>query len=142
LIRSPKSAPWRLFVPAHFIAVSVWVEGTRHAPGLARENRITFCTGLGIGLVTPGAISTAAGFYLAAALPAVFGAAAMFVTPLSFLFSTLRNSRLLLERLALVLGLIIGPVLAYYRVGLDLLWTGIIAGTLAYAGQRLWTRLR
>jgi hypothetical protein len=72
----------------------------------------------------------------------MFGAAAMFVTPLSFLLSTVRNSRLLLERLALVLGLIIGPLLAYFQVGLDLLWTGIIAGTLAYGGHRLRATLR
>jgi predicted branched-subunit amino acid permease len=142
LIRAPNSRPWRLLVPAHFIAVSVWVEGTRHAPGVARENRIAFCNGLGIGLVTPGVVATACGFYLAAALPALFGAAAMFVTPLSFLFSTVRNSRLLLERLALVFGLIIGPLLAYHQVGLDLLWTGIIAGTLAYLAHRLRARWR
>jgi hypothetical protein len=47
----------------------------------------------------------------------------------------------LLERLALLLGLIIGPLFAYYRVGLDLLWTGILAGTLAYAVHR-WRRAR
>jgi len=142
VIRAPATRPWHLLIPAHFVSVSVWVEGTRHAPGLARENRVAFCNGLGIGFVTPGAVATAIGFYLAAALPALFGAAAMFVTPLSFLLSTMRNSRLLLERLALALGLIIGPVLAYWQVGLDLLWTGIAAGTLAYAGHRLREALR
>ena len=142
VIRDPKTRPWQLLVPAHFVSVSVWVEGLRHAPGLSRANRVAFCNGIGVGFVTPGAIATAVGFYLAAALPAMFGAAAMFVTPLSFLLSTVRNSRLLLERLALVLGLIIGPLLATYQVGLDLLWTGIIAGTLAYGGHRLRVALR
>ncbi|MPZ56714.1 MAG: branched-chain amino acid ABC transporter permease [Rhizobiales bacterium] len=137
LIRTKKARPWKLLLPAHFVSVSVWVEGTRHTPGLARANRVAFCNGIGVGFVTPGAIATAVGFYLAATLPALFGAAAMFVTPLSFLLSTVRNSRLLLERLALVLGLIIGPLLAYHQIGLDLLWTGIIAGTLAYGGHRL-----
>jgi predicted branched-subunit amino acid permease len=141
VVRGTRMRPWQLVVPSHFIAVSVWVEGMRHAPGLPREHRIAFCNALGITLVAAGSIATAAGFYLAALLPALFGAAAMFVTPLSFLFSTLRNSRLLLERLALLLGLIIGPLFAYYRVGLDLLWTGILAGTLAYAVHR-WRRAR
>ena len=31
----------------------------------------------------------------------------------------------------------VGPLLAYFQVGLDLLWTGIVAGTLAYGGHRL-----
>jgi predicted branched-subunit amino acid permease len=142
VIRGPRTRPWQLLVPSHFIAVSVWVEGMRHAPALPREHRIAFCNALGITLVAAGAAATAAGFYLVALLPALFGAAAMFVTPLSFLLSAVRNSRLLLERLALVFGLIIGPLLAYYQVGLDLLWTGIVAGTLAYGAQRLRGRLR
>ena len=142
VIRGPRTGPWPLLLPAHFVSVSVWVEVTRHAPSIAREHRITFCNALGATLVAAGTIATAAGFYLVALLPALFGAAAMFVTPLSFLLSIVRNSRLLLERLALVLGLIIGPLLAHYQVGLDLLWTGIIAGTLAYGGHRLRAALR
>ena len=142
LIRAPKTRAWQLVLSSHFIAVSVWVEGTRHTPGIPREHRITFCNALGLTFVAAGAVATAAGFYLVALLPALFGAAAMFVTPLSFLLSTVRNSRLLLERLALVLGLIVGPLLAYYQVGLDLLWTGIIAGTLAYGAHRLRGALR
>lgn len=137
IIRTPQSRPWGLLVPAHFIAVSVWVEVTRHGPAIPREHRVTFSNALGVTFVASGTIATAAGYYLVALLPALFGAAAMFVTPLSFLFSILRNSRLLLERLALVLGLIIGPLLAYHQVGLDLLWTGIVAGTLAYGAHRL-----
>jgi hypothetical protein len=53
-----------------------------------------------------------------------------------------RNSRLLLERLALLLGLTIGPLLAYWQVGLDLLWTGVIGGSLAYGGHRVREALR
>ena len=37
----------------------------------------------------------------------------------------------------MALGLVIGPVLASMKVGLDLLWTGIIAGTIAYLAHRL-----
>jgi hypothetical protein len=61
----------------------------------------------------------------------------LFLTPLSFLISITRNSRALIDRVALGLGLVIGPVLAATRIGLDLMWTGIIAGTIAYAVHRL-----
>jgi predicted branched-subunit amino acid permease len=142
IIRAPNTSPWQLLFPSHFVAVSVWVEGTRHAPGIPREHRIAFCNALGLSLVAAGAVATAVGFYLVALLPALFGAAAMFVTPLSFLLSTVRNSRLLLERLALLLGLTIGPLLAYWQVGLDLLWTGVIGGSLAYGGHRVREALR
>jgi hypothetical protein len=61
----------------------------------------------------------------------------MFITPISFLTSSARNARLLLEKAALALGLLVGPVLAFNHVEFDLLWTGIIGGTLAYGLHRV-----
>jgi predicted branched-subunit amino acid permease len=136
IIKRPNMRSWQLVLPAHLIAISVWVESMRLAPGVARENRIAFSSGIGFGLMVASFVATAFGFYLAALLPTVFAAAAIFITPMSFLISVVRNSRLLCEWLALAFALIIGPVLAYSEVRLDLLWTGIIAGTLAYAVQR------
>ena len=119
------------------MAVSVWVETMRHGPGLPREHRLAFCNGCGATLLAVGTVFTAAGYYMQALLPAVFGAAAMFITPISFLTSTARNARLLLEKAALGLGLVIGPLLAFSQVEFDLLWTGIIGGTLAYGLHRV-----
>jgi hypothetical protein len=61
----------------------------------------------------------------------------LFLTPMSFLCTTARNARQMLERLALALGLSIEPVLTYFDVGLDLVWTGVGAGTLAYVVHRV-----
>ena len=137
IIKRPDVGSWRMVLPAHLIAISMWVEAMRLAPGIARENRIAFSSGIGIGLITASLVATAIGFYLAALLPAVFAAAAIFITPMSFLISVVRNSRLLCEWLALGLALVIGPILAYNEVRLDLLWTGIVAGTIAYVAQRV-----
>jgi hypothetical protein len=46
-----------------------------------------------------------------------------------------------MEKVALALGLGIAPVLALSKVEFDLLWTGIVGGTLAYGlhrAQRMW----
>jgi predicted branched-subunit amino acid permease len=126
-----------LVLPVHFMAVSVWVEAMRHAPTLPRERRISFCNGIGLTLLLVGTVFTGVGYYLQAILPAMFGAAAMFITPISFLTSTARNARLLLEKAALGIGLAIGPLLAFSQVQFDLLWTGVIGGTLAYGLHRL-----
>ena len=104
---------------------------------MPREHRIPFCNGIGLALLTLGTVFTAVGYYMQALLPALFGAAAMFITPISFLTSTARNARLLLEKAALALGLAIGPVLAFSDVQFDLLWTGVIGGTLAYGLHRV-----
>ena len=77
------------------------------------------------------------GYYLATSLPPLLSAALLFLTPMSFLISTTRNCRLLSDWLALVFGLVLGPLLAFWQVGLDLLWTGIVGGSLAYGIYRL-----
>lgn len=137
LVKREGQRAWELVVPAHFMAVSVWVETMRVAPSLQREHRIAFCNGVGLALLTLGVGATAAGYYMQSLLPVVFGAAAMFITPISFLVSTARSAKLLLEKAALGLGLVIGPALAFAKVEFDLLWTGVIAGTLAYGVHRI-----
>jgi hypothetical protein len=56
--------------------------------------------------------------------------------------SIARNSRVLSDRLALLFGLTLAPVLAIYGVRLDLMWTGMIGGTLGYAVYRLREAMR
>ena len=77
------------------------------------------------------------GYYLAAKMPTLISAALLFLTPLAFLMSTLRNARMLVDRLALGLGLVLGPLFAYWQIGLDLLWSGVVGGTAAYAIHRV-----
>jgi hypothetical protein len=38
--------------------------------------------------------------------------------------------------LAFAFGLVLGPVLGYFAIGLDLMWTGVVGGTLAYLIHR------
>lgn len=131
-----------LLVPAHFTAVSMWIEAFRLLPTMPRRQRLAFANGLGMGFMVPALGGTLTGYYLAAGLPPLLAAALLFITPMSFLVSITRNSRLLVDRLALGFGLAIGPLLAFYSVQLDLLWTGVIGGTLAYLGHRLREALR
>jgi hypothetical protein len=42
----------------------------------------------------------------------------------------------------LVLGLILSPLLTYWHVGLDLMWTGVVGGSLAYGVHRLRAAVR
>jgi hypothetical protein len=120
----------------------MWVESLRLLPALPREQRIAFCNGLSVGYMGTAIVSGFAGFYIAAGLPDLYAGTLLFLTPMSFLISTARNARLMVDRLALVLGLIVGPVLAANHVGLDIMWTGIVGGTLAYGVHRLREAMR
>jgi hypothetical protein len=126
-----------LLLPAHFTSISMWVESMRLLPGMPRERRIAFCNGLSVGYMGTAASFGFVGYFLAAGLPPLFAGTLLFLTPLSFLISTARNSKQMVDRLALILGLIIGPLLVYWHIGLDLMWTGMVGGSLAYGIHRL-----
>lgn len=137
ILRGPQTRTWQLLLPAHFTAVSMWVESMRLAPLMPVERRIPFCNGIASGYMMAAMIGTVAGYYLAARLPLLLTAALLFLTPMSFLVSITRNSSLLVDRLALILGLVIGPILAFRNVELDVMWAGIAGGTIAYVADRI-----
>lgn len=136
MIKRPDVRTWKLLLPAHLTAVSVWVEALRLLPHVPREGRIAFLNGLGTGYNICATAATFAGYYLAARMPTLVSAGLLFLTPLAFLMSTARNARMMVDRLALALGLILGPLFAWWQIGLDLMWSGIVAGTAAYAIHR------
>jgi predicted branched-subunit amino acid permease len=136
LIKTPATRFWHLLLPAHLTAVSMWVESLRMAPRLPRERRIAFCNGLGAGMMAAALVATVIGFLMAQRLPPLFGAAVLFLTPMSFTVSIARNSRELVDRLAFGLGLALTPVFALAKVDLALLIGGVLAGTIAYAVHR------
>lgn len=142
MLKDAHTRPRHLILPAHLTAISAWVEGMRLLPTQPRGRRIAFFNGLATGLISSAVAGGAVGFHMAAEVPTVFAAGLLFLTPLSMLMSIARNSDALLDRLALALGLVIGPLIAATKVGLDLMWTGIIAGTIAYAVHRLREAMR
>ena len=137
LIRRPQTPYRALILPAHLTAVTMWIESLRLLPQLPREARIPFANGVGFGFMAAAQAGTLIGYYLATSLPPLLTAGLLFLTPISFLISTTRNCRLVSDWLALAFGLVLGPLMAAWQVGLDLLWSGIVAGSLAYGIHRL-----
>jgi predicted branched-subunit amino acid permease len=137
VMRRPGVRQRDLLLPMHVTAVSVWVEGMRLLPLMPVERRIAFYNGLGLALMSAAVLGGAVGYILAARLPPLLSAALLFFTPMAILRSSARNSRTLLDGLAFALGLVVGPIVAAQKIGLDLMWTGLIAGTLAYVVHRL-----
>ncbi|MDR6660387.1 putative branched-subunit amino acid permease [Tardiphaga robiniae] len=139
MLRMPDTKKRQLILPSHFIAVTLWVECFRLMPLVPRERRIAFVNGLGLGLVLSSLTATFIGYHLAANLPPLFGAAILLLTPLAFLLSTARNCKQLADVVALVLGLALFPVVSLFNTGVDILISGVSAGTIAYGVHR-WRR--
>jgi predicted branched-subunit amino acid permease len=136
LVRSPETKRRQLILVAHLIAVTLWVECVRLLPRVPRRHRIAFTHGLGFGLLSVCLVATALGYGLAANLPQLFGAAILLLTPLAFLLSTARNCRQLADVVALVAGLALFPLVSILHTGVDILISGVSAGTIAYAVHR------
>ena len=137
MVRTPQTKRRHLLLVTHFIAVTLWVECYRLLPQVPRERRIAFTHGLGVALVLVCAVATTIGYGLAANLPPLFAAAILLLTPLAFLLSTARNCRKLADVVALALGLALFPVAATLHSGVDILISGVWAGTIAY-GVHWW----
>ncbi len=133
MLRTPRTKRRQLILPTHFIAVTLWVECFRLLPQVPRERRVAFTNGLGVGLQSVCLMATSIGYGLAANLPPLLGAAILLLTPLAFLLSTARNCRQLSDILALVLGLALFPLASMLHTGVDILISGVSAGTIAYA---------
>ncbi len=140
LVKTPQTKLRELIFTSHFVAISVWIESLRLLPSLPVVQRMSFSNGISLGLLTTAVIGGLIGFYLTAGLPTVFAAALLFITPIAFFISAVRNSRDLLDKLSFWLGLIIGPLLSWYAIGLDLMWAGLLGGGIAYGVRRLRAR--
>jgi predicted branched-subunit amino acid permease len=136
MLRTPRTRRRDLILPAHFIAVTLWVECFRLLPQVPRERRVAFTNGLGVGLQSVCLTATTIGYALAANLPPLLGAAILLLTPLAFLLSTARNCRQLSDITALALGLALFPLVSLLHSGVDILIGGLAAGSIAYGMHR------
>ena len=115
----------------------MWVESLRLLPGLPRERRIAFCNGLSVGYMGTAVTFGFVGYYLAAGLPPLFAGALLFLTPMSFLISTARNAGSWSTGWRWRSASCSARCSTYWHVGLDLMWTGVVGGSLAYGVHRL-----
>jgi predicted branched-subunit amino acid permease len=136
MMRTPQTRRRHLILVAHLTAVTLWVECFRFLPQVPRDRRIVFIHGLGCGLVCVCLTANTIGYTLAANLSPVLAAAILLLTPLAFLFSTARNCREPADVVALVLGLMLFPLATMLNSGVDVLVSGVVAGTIAYAVHR------
>ncbi len=136
MIRGKSGLGMQLYA-SHFVAVSAWVESIRLLPALPQHARMPFFLGLSNYFLWGSVVTTVIGYFLAGTLPQALANGLVFLTPISFLLQLIRNSRDAFDRSALLLGLALTPVFAFFGGALDLLWIGAVGGGAAYAIGRL-----
>ncbi|MEW6256019.1 MAG: AzlC family ABC transporter permease [Pseudomonadota bacterium] len=126
---------------AHFVAMTVWVEGQRLLPKMAAEGRVPFVLGLGTALITISLVGTGGGFIMAGELPKHLAIGLLLLTPISFSILMVRGASGITDWVALAVGFCTTPFVTGLSGGMDLMLSGIGGGTLAYLVGR-WRRRR
>lgn len=140
LMRGPRTRLFSEILCAHFVAVTMWVEGFRLLPAVAPEGRPYYTCGLGTGLTVLSMAGTAAGFYLSSSLPGPLAIALLLLTPISFAILLVRNAHQAVDWMAIGFGALLSPLVVDSPGGLDLFWAGVGGGTLAFLAGRFWKR--
>jgi predicted branched-subunit amino acid permease len=122
---------------AHYIAVTVWVEGQRRLPSMPPQERLPYYLGFANTCIAVCAATTYLGYSLVGALPLPLGAGLLFLTPIFFTLSLSAGARGASDWIAIGAGFALAP-LATAVVGkdFDLLVTGFVGGTAGYLVQR------
>lgn len=134
-LRGPRTRKVTLYLLSHFIAVTSWVIAMETVRKVPREVRTSFYLGLGSTLVLVNMVVVAIVYAIAHGLPPVVAAGLFLLTPMYFLTSLWGSAREQATHIAMVLGLVLGPVLQLVVPGFDLLGAGLIGGGIAYAAH-------
>lgn len=139
-LKAERTRPWVLYLLSHFVAVTSWVVAMHKVQTVPRDFRTSWYGGVGSSLVMLN-MAVVTVFYLTARdLPPVLSAGLLMLMPMYFLTSLWTSAREAASKVAMVLGLVLGPVCAALVPELSLLIAGLAGGAAAYAWHRLQAR--
>lgn len=136
-LRGQKTPRWVLYALSHFVAVTSWVLSMQQLPAVPRASRTSYYAGLALFLMLANMAVVAAVYGVAGSLPDSVSAALLLLTPMYFLTSLWGSVRERAGHVAMVLGLVMGPVFHVLGLRFDLVAAGVIGGGLAYAFHRV-----
>lgn len=137
LVRDPNRPKWLLFFASHFVAVTAWVFAQTRLPELPRGVRTPYFLGFAITLVVTCLTMVAIAYLALAAFPPLVAGALFFMTPVYFITALWATARFSVDRIAMVTGLVLGPVFHVLEPEFDVLWAGLAGGTIAYIAADL-----
>lgn len=132
VIRDETTPKWQIYALSHFVAVTSWVFAMSRLPDIPRKARVPYFAGFATTLSLINISITAIAFQMVGRLPEMLAGALFFLTPIYFLVSLWAAAQSPVDKIAMVVGLILGPLLFLVAPEFDLLLSGLIGGTAAY----------
>ncbi|WP_105384793.1 AzlC family ABC transporter permease [Neorhizobium alkalisoli] len=140
-MRTKRTPTWLLLILSHFVAITAWVFAITTLRNVPRQHRAIYFAGFGVTLTTCGTLVVAIFYGIAASFPPLIAGVLFFLTPVYFNASIWASAGQPVVKLAFVMGVVLGPLLALVTPEFDVLYAGIGGGTVAYLIDR-WRRKR
>ncbi|MGG7519229.1 AzlC family ABC transporter permease [Allorhizobium undicola] len=141
-MRGRRTPTWLLLFLSHFVAITAWVYAMGNLKTVPREGRVAFFAGFSLTLVAINTMLVGLCYGLVSAFPPLVAATLFFLTPIYFVVSIWATAEHSVVKVAFVIGIASGPLLALVAPGFDILIAGLGGGTLAYLVDRYLIRAR
>ena len=128
-----------LYASVHLLVMTAWAISMREFHAIETKHRLAYFVGLGLLCWLISIPATILGYYLAGMVPPAVTLGLVFINPLFFLL-TFTEVKPWINRIALILGCIFGPICFIVDRDTSLLTSGLLAGTLAYWIDRKFLR--
>ena len=128
-----KSQPrWKYYLSCHFIAVSSWLIVKSEYKKISKKFRIDFWIGIGSGTLSAAVFSTYLGYTVSDYLNQDMMIGLAMVNPVYFLCMMVGAMDDIKTRIAILSGIILGPLFYLLSPEWSILMAGAIGGTLAF----------
>jgi predicted branched-subunit amino acid permease len=130
MTRTKTSFP-KLVLYAQLLSINSWAICMRKFPEIDTDYRQLYFLVFAISILTAAISGTLLGYYASAVLPDAFVLGLIFLSPLFFalILSAVAGAG---ERASLILGCLVVPLVHRYFPSVDLLITGVVAGSLGF----------
>lgn len=131
-LRAEKTRTVTLIFLSHFVAVTSWVMANQYIGQVPRRFRTAFFGGFAVTLTTINICVVAVIYELSTGIPASVLGVLFFLTPIYFLTSLWATARDYIVKIAMVTGLVLGPIFHLLAPDFDLVLAGIVGGVAAF----------
>jgi len=135
-IRAAHTTKLHLLIACSFVAVTAWVHTLKKAPDIPRNGRYPYFLGFVAVLLIGSTLSSVLVHVVGAKLPPLLLAGLYFLTPLYFATMIWQTTKGRGEAVAMVLGLTLSPLLAFWLPQSNILLAGLIGGAIGFACYR------
>ena len=132
ILKHESQPKWKYYLSCHFLAISSWLIAKDLCKKVNIKYRIDFWIGVGFGTWSTAVIMTVAGYSLNDYLNKDMMIGLAIVNPVYFICMMIGAMKNLSMNIAIIGGIILGPIIYLFSAEWAILITGIVVGTIAF----------